>query len=106
MKAHNNSASAKADAVVRCPSCDREGVRTTIRDESFVYGEGDDAATLTVKVPVHTCNHCGLEFTDDAAATVRHDAVCRHLGVLTPTEVQAIREHYDLSRAEFSRLTK
>jgi putative zinc finger/helix-turn-helix YgiT family protein len=105
MKNHDRLSNANTESL-RCPSCDREGVRTTIQHQSFVYGEGDDAATLAVAVPVHTCDNCGLQFTDDSAATARHDAVCRHLNVMTPSEVQALRERYDMSRAEFSRLTR
>ena len=36
---------------------------------------------------------------------MRHEAVCRHLGVLTPKEIIAIRKSYGMSRAVFARLT-
>ena len=34
-----------------------------------------------------------------------HEAECRRQGVLTPTEIRALRGAYDLSRAEFARVT-
>ena len=40
-----------------------------------------------------------------AAARVQHAAVCRALGLLTPEEIQAIRERFGPTQAEFARLT-
>ena len=34
-----------------------------------------------------------------------HEAECRRLGVLTPAEIRALRTGYDMSRAEFARVT-
>ncbi len=36
---------------------------------------------------------------------MRHEAVCRHLGLLTPAEIRGLRERYNLSRAAFARMT-
>jgi len=89
-----------------CPMCGGKNVHTTIEVEKFVYGAGPEAVELTARVPVRTCNACGFQFTDDVAEEVRHDAVCRHLGVMTPKEVARIRKAYGMSRAVFARLTR
>jgi DNA-binding transcriptional regulator YiaG len=52
------------------------------------------------------CADCGFEFTDGAAESSRHEAVCRYLSVLTPEEILRIRELNGLSRAEFAKLTR
>lgn len=89
-----------------CPECGSAGVSTRLETQRFPYGEGTDAAELEVSVPVRKCSECGFEYLDDAAEAIRHEAVCRHLGVLTPDEIRQIREDYGFSRAEFARLTR
>jgi putative zinc finger/helix-turn-helix YgiT family protein len=91
---------------LRCPNCERENVETSIERETFAYGEGDSAPQVTADVPVRTCRDCGFQFTDGEAEEARHDAVCRHLGVLTPKEVLDLRKRYNMSRAEFAELTR
>jgi DNA-binding transcriptional regulator YiaG len=89
-----------------CPVCGGNDVRTTIEMEKFVYGDGPEAVELTARVPVRTCNTCKFQFTDDVAEEIRHTAVCRHLGVMTPKEISRIRKAYSMSRAVFARLTR
>jgi putative zinc finger/helix-turn-helix YgiT family protein len=93
-------------AITRCHSCG--AAVTTRRSEldTFTYGVGNDAVTLTATVSVFACAACGSEFTTSEAEDLRHEAVCRHLGVLTPTEIQALRAKYGLSRSEFARLAR
>ncbi len=91
---------------VRCPNCESNNVNTTVEHETFVYGEGSSAAQLTARVPVRTCTNCGFQFTDGEAEEARHDAVCRHLRVLTPKEILELRKRYNMSRAEFAELTR
>jgi putative zinc finger/helix-turn-helix YgiT family protein len=91
---------------IECPTCGGHNVHTTIETETFAYGDGPEAVGLTVRVPVRTCNNCGFQFTDDIAEEVRHEAVCRHLGMMSPKEIQRIRKTYGMSRADFARLTR
>jgi YgiT-type zinc finger domain-containing protein len=72
---------------IECPTCGGHNVHTTIETETFAYGDGPEAVGLTVRVPVRTCNNCGFQFTDDIAEEVRHEAVCRHLGMMSPKEI-------------------
>lgn len=88
-----------------CPECGSLAVRTEFQKQRFPYGEGKDAVELEALLPVRRCSECGFEYLDDAAEEIRHEVVCKHLGVLTPAEIRRLREEYGFSRAEFSRLT-
>jgi DNA-binding transcriptional regulator YiaG len=41
-------------------------------------------------------------YTGEDAEELRHEAVCRHLGRLTPGEIKAIRESYCLTQEKFA----
>jgi len=84
--------------------CGTPGLKTELVRDPFIYGAGDDGVELVVDIPVRTCSSCG-PYTDDRAEDIRHDEVCRHLGVLTPTEIRDLRGQYGLSRAELARIT-
>ncbi len=88
-----------------CEMCGSPGLKTELVRNPFTYGVGSDAVELSADIPVHTCETCAVSFTDEAAENIQHDAVCRHLGVLTPDEIRALRSRYDMSRAAFARLT-
>ena len=90
---------------VLCFECD-EPAGTDWHQHTFTYGSGDGAVELTVKIPVRTCRSCGFEFLDHEAETLKHEAVCVHLGVLSPKAIRGIRGMHDnMSRAAFSRMT-
>ena len=89
----------------RCDVCGAISVQTELIRDPFIYGSGADAVELTADVRVHTCSACGDSYTDDEADVVYDEAVCRHLGILTPAEIRAMREGYGLTRAEFAQLT-
>jgi putative zinc finger/helix-turn-helix YgiT family protein len=93
-------------ARTQCPSCDGHQVTTTVEEQRFTYGKGDDAVELKAQVPVHHCADCDIDFTDGFAETLRHAAICEHLGVMTPDEVSSVRKAYGLSRAVFAGITK
>ena len=87
-----------------CDMCGTPGLKTELVRDPFIYGAGDAGVELVVDIPVRTCSSCG-PYTDDQAEDIRHDEVCRHLGVLTPTEIRDLRAKYDLSRAALARIT-
>ena len=94
-----------ADELI-CPLCDSESIETFLHSHAFKYGSDDSAVTLRVdKLPVRRCTACDLEFTDHEGERLQHDAVCRHLGVLTPTEVREIRKRYGMTTAAFAETT-
>jgi putative zinc finger/helix-turn-helix YgiT family protein len=87
-----------------CPSCSSADLTSSIENDSFQYGGGESAVTLSVLARVHHCNNCGLSYTGEDVLELRHDAVCSHLGVMSPKKVRQIRGNF--SQAEFSEITK
>jgi putative zinc finger/helix-turn-helix YgiT family protein len=85
-----------------CDICGTPGIHEEIRREEFLYGMKDEAVTLSADVPVWVCDGCGFSFTDHRGEDARHEAVCKHLGVLAPKDIVAIREQSGLSRAAFA----
>jgi putative zinc finger/helix-turn-helix YgiT family protein len=89
----------------RCPICGRGILRPRLISEVFEYGEdGDNVLVRTQNVPVEDCDVCGESFSGPKAARIRHDAIGRALGLLTPQEVRAIRERLGRSLDGFARL--
>ena len=88
-----------------CPLCDGKSIETFQHTDTFNYGSGDSAATLQVDLPVRRCTSCEFEFVDYEGERLRHEAVCRHLGVLTPIEVRGVRQRYGMTRAAFAQAT-
>ncbi len=90
---------------MECPRCGSQGVETTVEEQRFRYGEGGDRIELSARVPVRRCGGCGFEYLDDVAEAARHEAVCAHLGVLSPGKIRSLRMSYGLSRSDFAQLT-
>jgi DNA-binding transcriptional regulator YiaG len=62
---------------------------------------------VSAVVPLRRCSECGFEFLDAEAEARQHAAVCRHIGVMTPSEIRRVRQMTgNLSRGEFARLTR
>jgi len=89
----------------RCDFCGKLSAEVTIQRQKFLYGSGGTQVELEAEVPVQTCDACGEQSTGYGAEERRHDAVCRYLNRLTPREVRGIREAYNLTQEEFSKLT-
>ena len=56
-------------------------------------------------VPVRRCEDCDFEYLDDEAEQLKHEAVCRHLGVLSPDEIRHIRKGFGMTQAVFAQVT-
>ena len=93
----SNSIRAVPNGSSTCPQCGSPEVTSFLHRQVFKYGSGDAAADLGVEVPLHRCGSCGFEYFDEVAERLRHEAVCRHLGVLAPAQVRAVREGYAMS---------
>lgn len=92
---------------LRCPSCGSDAVTTEVIEHRFPYGDGDSAVDLSARVPLRKCQECGEEYLDDESEDLMHETVCRHRGVMTPSQVRAIRQQSGgMSRAEFARITR
>jgi DNA-binding transcriptional regulator YiaG len=106
MKKHNNLANTPKTERLKCPVCEHETVHTAIEMESFNSGKNSQTVKLTARVSVRTCDNCGFQFTDHLGEDARHNAVCRHLSIMTPKEITTIRQHYKLSPAKFTDITR
>lgn len=89
----------------KCPNCGKSGITTVSETETVTYGRGKDAIKIPVQLPVRACSECGFQYTDEQAEDIRHDAICHHLGLMTPGEIVALRRRYNMTRAEFAGLT-
>ncbi len=91
----------------RCPNCGHAPLREETITDRFEYRpDGEEPLTVEVpNVPVEVCPECGEKYLGPAATRIQHAAVCRALGLLTPAEIQAIRECFGPTQAEFARLT-
>ncbi len=83
-----------------CPMCDGASLEESLESEKFAFG--DDSEQIDVDLVVITCSSCGFSFTDARAETARHDAACRHFGLLTPDQIRAVRMELSMSRREFN----
>jgi putative zinc finger/helix-turn-helix YgiT family protein len=97
---------ARAPLAPACAACGSTNTRSVFENHSFSYGEGSEAVSLEANIPVTSCNACGFEFLDEFANELKHEAVCMHLGVLSPKQIIALRKKYGLTRADFCRLTR
>jgi HTH-type transcriptional regulator / antitoxin MqsA len=91
----------------RCPNCGHAPLREETVTDRFEYrAEGEEPFMVEAHgVPVEVCPNCGERYFGPAAVRVQHAAVCRALGLLTPEEIQAIRERFGPTQTEFARLT-
>lgn len=93
-------------AGLECAQCGSSEVETRYELHHFTYGTGAQAVELEAEVPVRYCRACDFSYLDEEAEDIRHETVCRHLNVLTPTQISDLRARYNLSRGEFARLTR
>ncbi len=91
-------------SIPTCFECDAPTI-TEWCWHTFTYGFGSAAVELTVNLPVRTCGSCGFESLDHEAETLKHEAICTHLGVLSPKDIRGIRRMHGMSRAAFAQVT-
>ena len=91
-------------AAPRCPLCDGPA-ETTWRQHVFRYGAGKSAVDISSLLPVRQCTACEFEFLDHEGERLKHEALCRHFGVLTPREIRGIRQRHKMTRLEFAKIT-
>ena len=108
MESHHSTTSAAhpvPNSTVTCPQCAADAVTTFQHLVTFRYGSGESAVDLSVNLPLRRCGSCELEFFDAEAESLKHDAVCKHLGVLSPDAIRQIRKSYGMTRATFAEVT-
>jgi putative zinc finger/helix-turn-helix YgiT family protein len=89
-----------------CVACGSTEISSKTVEETVEYGTGQPPAQIRVSIPVVRCATCGAEYGGSEAEDIRHEAICRHLGVLSPKEILAIRSQRGLSRQKFAELTR
>jgi putative zinc finger/helix-turn-helix YgiT family protein len=89
-----------------CSECESKNISTTWEDYKFPYGVGAEAVELSCKVPVRKCSDCGFSFIDQESENLCHEAVCKHLGVMTPAQIKSLRQLYNFTQTLFSEITK
>ena len=94
------------DDEITCAACGGSNLSRRMELDEFEYGAGEGAVPLSANVVVFTCNDCDFEFTGPSAEVARHEAVCRHLGIMTPAEIRELRGRYGLSRQSFASITR
>ena len=96
-----------AEGLSSCPCCVEGRLTPSVRDETFEH-RTDEGRTVEVhakQVPYESCPSCGKVFVVGATLRARHDSICRTLGLLTPSEIRALRERHGLTQAEFAKIT-
>lgn len=97
-----------AEHASRCPTCNAGWLRDKVVTERFEFEvDGKTKTVIAENVPVSECDNaaCGERLSGSEAARIRHEAICRTFGLLTPREIQSIRERLELSQERFSQLT-
>jgi putative zinc finger/helix-turn-helix YgiT family protein len=80
-------------------------VARTITDHFDYDGDNGPIHIEAKGVPVKECPSCGEVFLGPEAGRIRHNAICRALGLLAPDEIKSIREGLGQSQEEFADLT-
>lgn len=88
-----------------CPVCEGKEITTTWTIHTFEFGAGESSLELQARVPVRRCNACEFEYLDEESERLKQNAVCDHLGVLTPDEIRRIREDHGMTRASFAQVS-
>src|ERR1700682_2903552 len=90
----------------KCPECERGQLLPFTRDEEFDYDLGEETIKVIARdVPVERCDACGMIASGPAAAKVRHEAVWRAVGLMTPSEITAFRDQFGWSQQYLADLT-
>jgi len=89
-----------------CPCCGIGPIVDDVRTEIIEFSlDGEPTRVEVNGVPIERCIACGEEFSGPMAAEVKHQAICRTLGLLNPEEIRRLREQLGLTQAELSRLS-
>jgi hypothetical protein len=63
-----------------CDCCGETAVVESICVQEFQYGAAEEAAMLSVLVPMLSCWSCGIQYTDHRGEQIRDQTVIEHVG--------------------------
>lgn len=89
-----------------CPCCDTPNARIELSKQQFAYAGKEGEVLLIADVPVLYCPSCQMSFVTADGEQAQHEAVCRHLGRLTPREIKEIRKSLNLSQNDLAARSK
>src|SRR5438445_11558833 len=89
----------KSRGAIPCPECGKSPAITVPTLHRFRYGIGAAAVDLEVTFPVRHSQACGLDFLDRQAEVMQHEAVYRHLGLLTQCIIRQVLAYLGVSPA-------
>jgi putative zinc finger/helix-turn-helix YgiT family protein len=101
----NQNVHAETDEIKSCPRCGSTELDLAHREVEFDYGGREKPFRVKATFPFATCRKCGFSYLDGNDEELQHDAACRHLGVMTPGEILALRERMGLSQKELADIT-
>jgi putative zinc finger/helix-turn-helix YgiT family protein len=91
----------------KCGCCATGHLVIRFRKETFEHKADHGPVTVEAdRVPVSVCDNCSSVFVTAETSRVRHEYVCRTLGLIAPAEITEIRDRHGLTKAEFARITE
>ena len=91
--------------ITECGLCGSNNMEVRHEDQQFDRRVGESIVTLSAFVRVHVCLDCGAKFGAPDAHAKCHEAVCRYLNILTPSDIKELRRKLGLTQTEFAELT-
>lgn len=86
-----------------CEACGQDHARLVTERIEFEYGERGAGVMLHADIPMWVCDACGEQYSAEGAEAAEREAICRHLGRLTPREIVEIRMRAKLTQDGFAR---
>jgi putative zinc finger/helix-turn-helix YgiT family protein len=102
---HHPTSADTPERLTACLECGSTALEERFDEETFEYGGREKPFTVTARIPSLLCRNCGFRFYDEAAEWARHEAACRHLGVMVPGEIRALRKRHGPTQEAFAELT-
>jgi putative zinc finger/helix-turn-helix YgiT family protein len=88
-----------------CRDCHSSRLTREFQPESFSYRSGGVDYPVKASYPIYRCLDCGETIMDAEGEDARHDAICKAMGRLTPSEILTMRKELRLSQREFADLS-
>lgn len=91
-------------STVACVFCGAEAAVHSREAQTFGYVDKGREVELTALIPVLTCSSCNESYAAEGAEEAHNNAVCEHLGRLTPAQIKTLRKERGLTQAELANL--